>query len=464
MSDRSSQDPSIMKKLICLFSTALLFNGALIAQVEPVATTSTSLDSVASVDLNRVLLSFTTDKNPLEYRVDEDITFTITVDLDGQTLKGEHFIDWKLSSDDGVSDQGHVSLADQPVIVETSLSRPGFVRLQAELVDAEGVALKQDNWERPGRTVKIGFEGGAGADVDQIEQAVAAPEDFVAFWERQRERLDAVPMNVKMEQVESKKPGFDTYAIQLDCAGPRPVTGYVTIPTGAAERSLPVRVRFYGYGVGSHFPHSGTDGEITFGVNAHGFELAQDDQYYADFKNAIRSHGEIYAFDPLQNSDPEEAYFNGMALRAMRALEFVKTLPQWDGETLIVNGGSQGGLQSVWAAAQDPDVSLCKVSIIWCANIAGKSKDGRLGGWQPKWVPELGYYDVVNHAAYIECPVEITRAGLGDYTSPPSGLSVFYNNLKSPKQIIWYQGSTHGYISPKSEQFEVTDLIVVNEE
>jgi cephalosporin-C deacetylase-like acetyl esterase len=443
-----------MKRILSLFSAVLLYNAALVVQAEPVSNQSAALADAVSVDLNQVEVFFTTDKDPVDYHVGEEMVFTLSVDLGGQTLPGEHFVDWKLSSDDGQSDQGHVSLSDLPLVIKKSISRPGFIRLQAELVDANGDVLKHDNWERPGRTVKIAYEGGAGADVGQIQAAVPAPDDFAAFWQRQRARLDAVPMNIQMEPVESKKPGFDTYAIHLDCAGPRPVTGYVTIPSGAADKSLPVRVRFYGYGVGSHFPHSGIEGEITFGVNAHGFKLAQDKEYYAKYKNAIRSHGEIYAFDPIQNSDPEEAYFNGMALRAMRAVEFVKTLPQWDGETLIVNGGSQGGLQSVWAAAQDPDVSLCKVSIIWCANIAGQTQDNRLGGWQPKWVPELGYYDVVNHAPYIQCPVEITRAGLGDYTSPPSGIAAFYNNLTAPKEIVWYQGSTHGYFPEHGERIK----------
>ena len=39
------------------------------------------------------------------------------------------------------------------------------------------------------------------------------------------------------------------------------------------------------------------------------------------------------------------------ALRVMRSLQFVKSLPQWDGKNLQANGGSQGGLQTVWAAA-----------------------------------------------------------------------------------------------------------------
>lgn len=69
-----------------------------------------------------------------------------------------------------------------------------------------------------------------------------------------------------------------------------------------------------------------------------------------------------------------------MAMRVMRSLEFVRTLPQWDGKTLIVAGGSQGGLQTIWAAALDHKVTEAKPDIPWCCDLDGR-RIGRLGGW-----------------------------------------------------------------------------------
>jgi cephalosporin-C deacetylase-like acetyl esterase len=210
--------------------------------------------------------------------------------------------------------------------------------------------------------------------------------------------------------------------------------------------------------VEKHYPQEGSPDEVAFTLNAHGFELDQDESYYKQvFAPAIGSNGKSYALDPVQNRDPETAYFNGMALRVMRALEFVKSLPQWDGENLIVSGRSQGGLQAVWAASLDPDVTRCESSITWCCNLAGASEDDRLPGWQPEWVEALGYYDPVNHARRIRCPVRIPRAGLGDYTCPPSGLAVLYNNLRVPREITWVQGSTHSYVPSHPEMFTRRD-------
>ena len=163
---------------------------------------------------------------------------------------------------------------------------------------------------------------------------------------------------------------------------------------------------------------------------------------------ALKSNGYSYAFDPAQNQNPETAYFNGMALRVLRALQFVKSLPEWDGKTLEARGGSQGGLQTIWAAALDHDVTSAFTEVPWCCNLAGKSCGRMAPSWGIPYVKELNYYDPIHLAKRIpkSCSVNVVRAGLGDYTCPPSGIAAFYNNLECPKEIKWVQGSTHGFV------------------
>lgn len=397
----------------------------------------------------RFLLLGTTDKNAVSYQPGETMTFTLTGEFAGQKPEGLQ-VAWTRTGDDGKKETGRAPIsADNPVVIKTQLDQPGFVYIYATLVDADGKPVtKQRNGS--GRIV---FEGGAGVQPEKLTSS-PEPADFDQFWARQREKLAAVPVKAKMEKVKTTA-NADIYAVSVDCAGPRPVTGYLTIPVNAAEKSLPVRAMFQGYGTGVQgVPGDGPTDEITFNVNAHGYDLGRDGEYYKEFFENIKSNGQAYAFDPVQNSDPETAYFNGMALRVMRALEFLKTLPQWNGRDLVVTGGSQGGLQTVWAAALDPDVTLAKPDIPWCSDLAGTEKMNRLsGGWRIKYVPALDYYDTVHHAKRVKCRMEIPRAGLGDYVCPPSGVSVLYNNFPGPKKITYFQGSTHGYVPPKSERF-----------
>jgi cephalosporin-C deacetylase len=235
-----------------------------------------------------------------------------------------------------------------------------------------------------------------------------------------------------------------SFAVSIPCPGPnnRPTTGFLTIPVDAKPKSLPAHAHFHGYGTHiQRAPRNGATNAIHFNVNAHGYDLNKEDQYYKDFFESIRSNGHGYAFDPKQNENPENAYFNGMALRLMRAFEFLKSLPEWDGKTLSSHGGSQGGLQSVWAGALEPQLTQTNPGIPWCADLGGKTVGRLAGGWNIPYVKGVDYYDCVNMAKRIPatCFVNITRAGLGDYCCPPSGVAMIYNNVKGPKRIFWVQ-------------------------
>ena len=70
----------------------------------------------------------------------------------------------------------------------------------------------------------------------------------------------------------------------------------------------------------------------------------------------------------------------------------------------------------------------------------------------------IDYFDAVNHIKRAKCPVEIPRAGLGDYTCPPSGLAVYFNAIPTPKSINWVQGSRHGYVPPDPNQTFVVKM------
>ena len=241
--------------------------------------------------------------------------------------------------------------------------------------------------------------------------------------------------------------------MSIPCVG-RPATGYLTIPADAKPGSLRAELITYGYGY--RFPQipNNPPTKIVFWLNAFGYELGRDTAYYREFFRSLRTPKYTYAFDPEENRNPETAYFNGMALRVMRALEYLKSRPEWDGRSLKASGGSQGGLQTMWAAALDPDVNDAAPSITWCCDLAGQSKAGRIHGpWRIPYSPALDYYDPVFMAKRIKkAQVDIRRAGLGDYTCPPSGLAICYHNLATPKKSIkWVQGSDHGFVPKKSE-------------
>ncbi len=372
----------------------------------------------------------------------EKMVFKIQLLEDDKPVAGKK-LKWTRSGDDKKTENGEaVSSATEPLIVTTTLEQPGFVRILVSVLDETGKPLKTDK----GRD--LAFDGGAGVRLERLE-SIPEPKDFDAFWAKQKAKLAAVPLKATVTEVPSKNPAFQVFDVKVDCAGGKPVSGYLTKPKDAAPKSLQAQVNFMGYGVASPNPDTAPK-TLSFTVNAHGIENGRDADYYKKlYDGELRS----YAFKPAENADPETAYFNGMMLRVMRALEFVKSQPEWNGKTLIVAGGSQGGLQAINAAALDPDVTKCFVYKPWCCDLGGLTL-GRLRGWRPEYTEALAYYDPVNQAKRIKCETVIT-AGLGDYTCPPSGVTILYNNIKAPKRIEYTQGATHGGNPPGAQKFTI---------
>ena len=400
------------------------------------------LASAAPIETNKCLLVGDSERNPLEYKVGDELKFVIDLKYTGGEYNAdEYVVIWKRTGDDGIIRIGRLSPKQLPYTFTDKFTKPGFIRYRAELHKKGGKILR-------GKKRAIFFEGSAGADVRELKPQVE-PADFDEFWAEQRARLAKVPLKYTMDEVEAfSTPQVKLYAVQVSCAGARPVTGYLFIPADTS-RKYPVRVTFQGwYNDPSKVqkPHkSNNTKDIHLWINAHGFELNQTPTYYANYFKNIRSNGKEYAFDPIQNSDRLTAYFNGMALRVMRALEFAKTLPQWDGKNLIVSGGSQAGLQSLWAAGLDKDVTKCQIFKPWCCDLAGHPKALRMPStFAPAYTPALDYYDGAFHAKRIKCPVEIGIAGLGDFVCPPAGMMSMFNNLQVPAKIRFYQGEGHG--------------------
>ena len=402
-----------------------------------------------------VQLVGTTARDPLSYRVGEEMAFVFYLkDLRAATSGKPLFLVWNRRGDDGIVDSGFTTISvEKPVRVRTSLARPGFVHVTASVA----------TFPTPDTIPPLlQFEGGAGADIDSLKPAATCPDDFDAFWTHQRELLDAVPLEPETHLWQypcfpdgTKIPdSLRMFLVKVPCAGPNPVTGLLALPKASGK--YPARVVFDGYSKEPKQSHRlMTEGVITFHVNAHGYDLFRDPAYYEAFFAPFERDIPAYGFSPRENSDPETSYYRGMALRAMRAFDYLKTLPEWNGHDLIATGGSQGGLQAIWAASLVPGLTRCETSIVWCSNIAGATLDNRLPGWHPQYVRGLDYYDTVFHAARIptSCFVDFERIGLGDYTCPPSGVTMVYNAVQGPKRAAYYQNSTHMYVPPEPEIF-----------
>ncbi len=392
-----------------------------------------------------------TDKQVAIYKPGEKMEFTLCV-LDGATPVAGKKITWTRTGDDGKSDKGEGIATEAGLKITTSLDTPGFVRIQAQAFGEDGKRLQGfvGGWGAK-KEGEIFFDGGACVEPEKL-QAVAEPKDFDEFWKSAKAKLAETPLKADLKEVETKNPKVKLYAVKLDCAGGKPVTGYLTVPVGAKEKSLPGIVQFQGYGINKHNPPGWlNENAIFFEINAHGMELGRDDAYYEQLKKDLAN----YCFKNDENTDREKTYYFGMALRVLRALEYVKSRPEWNGKELQSNGGSQGGLQGLWGAGLDADVTSSNIWSPWSCDFGGITL-GRQRGWRPDYKEPLNYFDPVFHAKRIKANVHLV-ANYGDYTCPPSSVWIVYNNIPTEtKSMEVKQGCEHGYEMKHCMKFTIT--------
>ena len=210
-------------------------------------------------ELDGGFLKGVTDKAKPFYAPGEEMTFTLRLEGIKAFPPGEWFISWERTGDDGKRDAGKVPASlTEPLVIKTSIDQPGFVRVRAMLVDGKGNVYRKNipaNALTPDGTrpmnhaerhdKRIFFDGGAGVQPEKLQSA-PEPVDFDAFWAKQRARLAAVPVRADRKELTSSQEGH-VYAVQIDCAGPRPVTGYLTMPKGVdAGTKYPCRLETHG--------------------------------------------------------------------------------------------------------------------------------------------------------------------------------------------------------------------------
>ena len=371
------------------------------------------------------------DKDALGYKAGEKMKFSLRIQDDkGNIVEGQKF-NWMRRGDDGITKSGTAVSGKEPVVIETSIDVPGFVRITATPVDENGKKAKGFDL----------FDGGACADFDKIVQITPEPADFDAFWKRQLSYLDKVPMKCDRKEIPSKVKGYKTYELTLDCVG-KPAKAYLSIPENAKAKSLPIEMFVHGYGV-SRINPAYRPNAISLTVARHSYELGQSDDYYKQKKIELSGFG----LRAKNNKNPENNYFRDMLLRDIRALQYVKTLPEWNGKNISVSGGSMGGFQSIFVAMLDQDVTKCRPNVPWMCNLNGKAEGKQRALFAPEYIPEVLYFDSTNAIKRVKCRVEIS-ARLGDYVCPPSGVTILFNNANKNTTLDFAQNGTHPYRSP----------------
>jgi cephalosporin-C deacetylase-like acetyl esterase len=313
------------------------------------------------------------------------------------------------------------------------MNTPGFLRLIATTV------IDGRNYRGVGT---------AGFAPDKILPTQTNPIDFDAFWDGERKRLAALPLDARWTPL----PDYGTADVEcsqvnLQSAGLTEGTsrlyGILCMPRAAGK--YPAVLAVPGAGVRPYrgLTELAARGLITFQIGIHGVPVIQPQEVYDSL-----GRGGLSGYPTFGLDSRERYYYRRVYLGTLRANDFLTSLPQWDGRNLGVTGGSQGGALAIVTAGLDTRVTRLVAYYPALSDVTGYLHQ-RAGGWPHMFRSSEGpnvhrvdtkisttqYYDVVNFARRVTVS-GFYSWGFNDETCPPTSMYAAYNLITAPKRLV----------------------------
>ena len=328
-----------------------------------------------------------------------------------------------------------------------TMKKPGFLDLRLTVEGdqttppAAPLLLRRGNKYQ--HHVKVGFSP------ELLKPYTKNPQDFDAFWkanlEEARKEVKSEKLIVNSEKVEKyctdetdmyllkikydKRHSIYAYLSKPKKEGKYPV---VLCPPGAGIKTIkePMRNLYYA-----------KNGFIRLEMEIHGLNPEMTEEQFKEITTAF-DYENGYLTNGLDDKD--NYYMKHVYVACVRAIDYLTSLPDWDGKNVFVQGGSQGGALSLITAGLDPRVTACVANHPALSDMAGYL-DNRAGGYPhfnrlkgmltPEKVETMAYYDVVNFARRITSPVYLTW-GYNDNVCPPTTSYIVWNLITAPKESL----------------------------
>lgn len=398
----------------------------------------------AQIRGNNITVTVQPDHNDWNYHVGQTARFTVSVLKSGTPLPNAQ-IDYEAGPVmyPSIYKKG-VTLKDGTIQLSGKLAKPGFYRLKV--------------------TAHVGgknYDGlcTAAFDPEKIVPATQCPDDFDDFWSKalkQARQYDLDPHLTPLPDRSTKDVNVYEVSFVNDRPGGR-IFGILCVPVKPGK--YPALLRVPGAGVR---PYSGdvytaSRGAITLEIGIHGLPVTLPQHVYDEiFRGGLDNYWDVNLDNPDKN------YYKRVVVGAVRCVDYIASLPQWDGQHLGVTGSSQGGFLSLAVAALDKRVSFFGAVHDAMCDYESELK-GVAGGWPHYFyqvknpnearIKGARYYDGVNFARRVTCPGWFSF-GYNDEVVPPTSSYGTYNIVKAPKQLSVYQLTGHYWFQEQWDEWE----------
>jgi cephalosporin-C deacetylase-like acetyl esterase len=383
----------------------------------------------------------TPDKADWNYKTGDRAEFTVTVFRNNVPLDGIE-VKYNIQPEQMPAiEEGKLTLKKGTATVKApKFKDPGFLRCNVA-VDVDGKTYSSYST--------------AAFEPEKIEPSTTLPADFQAFWEKGKQELANVEMKPIMTLMHERcTDKVDVYHVGINNIKGK-VYGILCRPK--AEGKYPAILHVPGAGIRPYFGEvAGAEkGFITFQIGIHGIPVNLDPGVYTDL-----AAGALEGYPVTNMDDKDFYYYKRVYLGCVRAVDFIESLGCFDGKTIGVTGGSQGGALSVITAGLDSRIDYLAAFYPALSDLPGYL-NGRAGGWphmfknrftnKPEKVETSKYYDVVNFARFVKVPGWYSW-GYNDNVCPPTSMHAAYNVIPGKKELHIFQETQHWTFPEQIEQ------------
>lgn len=344
--------------------------------------------------------------------------------------------------------------------IQYSIKKGGLtVAAKGQLTFADSVAKMTYTFGAPGAVLLEVFSGsesnqqkavgGAIADPDKIKLSAPRPDDFESFWSKKVKEISKTAAKPKVTPGESGVDNVSYWKITMNGFQGTHIQGQLARPTVGEKFPALLIVQWAGvYPLKKEWVTERAKlGWLVLDIMAHDLPIDEPTDFYKG-----KTEGELKNYAAIGNDDRDASYFLRMYLSCYQAAQYLTKRPDWNGETLVVIGDSQGGQQALVTAALHPRITAAMALVPAGFDMMGPVA-GRKGGW-PQWYNNVQgkdpvrvreasrYYDVANFIPMIKCPV-LVGIGLLDEVCPPEGIYAGLNQLTTPKMVMLLPDSGH---------------------
>ena len=402
------------------------------------------LPAMGQIRGNNIVVTVTPDHKDWNYKVGEKAQFVVNV-LRSGTLIDNAVVDYEAGPEmyPDVSKK-NVTLKDGTMKWTGTMKTPGFYRLKV--------------------TAHVGGKSyvgmcTAGFSPEQLQPATKCPADFDAFWEKvlNEARKNALDPHLTLLPDRCTET-VNVYEVSFVNDRPQGrIYGILCCPVKPGKYPALLRVP----GAGSR-PYGGdvwtaSQGAIVLEIGIHGIPVTMEQKVYDNL-----NHGAFEGYWETNLDQPEKNYYRRVVAGAVRAVDYIASLPEWNGKDIGVTGASQGGFLSLAVAALDKRITfMAAVHDAMCDYEIALQQ--RACGWphyfyqqknpDMRKVEGARYYDGINFARRVACPSFFTF-GYNDEVVPPSSSWSVYNVVKAPKTISLYQMTGHYWYQEQWDEWE----------